>query len=142
MESVTGELTQLPVYSSMPLEPSDEDIVNAAEEIQNFLWSHASYSLALDPFSSDSTIARELLYEQQEVFCIHFATVGTQLFRMYGIPARYVSGYAVLADDMMSKDSEGPFTEDISDSQAHAWVEVYTQGAGWVPVEVTPGFNP
>src|SRR5699024_5051830 len=24
----------------------------------------------------------------------------------------------------------------------HAWVEVYTQGAGWVPVEVTPGFNP
>ena len=142
MESVTGELTQLPAYSSMPLEPSDEDIVNAAEEIQNFLWSHASYSLALDPFSSDSTIARELLYEQQRGFCIHFATVGTQLFRMYGIPARYVSGYAVLADDMMSKDSEGPFTEDISDSQAHAWVEVYTQGAGWVPVEVTPGFNP
>lgn len=142
MGSVMEELAQLSVYSSMPVEPSDEDIVNAAEEIQNFLWSHASYSLALDPFSPDSTIAQELLYEQQRGFCVHFATVGTQLFRMYGIPARYVSGYAVPADDMMSGDSEGPFTEDVSDSQAHAWVEVYTQGAGWVPVEVTPGFNP
>ena len=126
----------------MPEIPTDQDIQNAAEEIQNFLWSHASYSLALDPFSPDSTIAQELLYEQQRGFCIHFATVGTQLFRMYGIPARYVSGYAVPADDMVSEDSEGPFTEDVSDSQAHAWVEVYTQGAGWVPVEVTPGFNP
>ena len=142
MAGTLEELAQLPVYSSISPEPSDADIANAAEEIQNFLWSHASYSLALDPFSPDSTIAQELLYEQQRGFCIHFATVGTQLFRMYGIPARYVSGYAVPADDMVSEDSEGPFTEDVSDSQAHAWVEVYTQGAGWVPVEVTPGFNP
>src|SRR5699024_10134891 len=53
-------------------------------------------------------------------------------------PARYVSGYFVLPD-MVTENSQGNFTGDIPDSRAHAWVEVYTQGAGWIPVEVTPG---
>src|SRR5699024_3981685 len=39
MGSVLEELNQLPVYSSMPEIPTDQDIQNAAEEIQNFLWS-------------------------------------------------------------------------------------------------------
>ncbi len=137
-ENLLEELDQLPVYSSIPEDPSDQDIRNAAEEIQNFLWDHASYSLSLDSFSSDAPLAQELLYEQRMGFCIHFATVGTQLFRMYGIPARYVSGYFVLPD-MVTENSQGNFTGDIPDSRAHAWVEVYTQGAGWIPVEVTPG---
>lgn len=137
-ENLLEELGQLPVYSSIPEDPSDQDIRNAAEEIQNFLWDHASYSLALDSFSSDIPLSQELLYEQKRGFCIHFATVGTQLFRMYGIPARYVSGYFVLPD-MLTENSQGNFTGDIPDSRAHAWVEVYTQSAGWIPVEVTPG---
>lgn len=131
------ELDRLPVYSSMPEIPSDQDIQKAAGEIQNFLWDHASYSLSLNPFTSDIPLSQELLYEQKKGFCIHFASVGTQLFRMYGIPARYVSGYSVLPD-MLEENSQGSFTGDIPDSRAHAWVEVYTQSGGWVPVEVTP----
>ena len=138
MGSVLKELNQLPVYSSMPEIPTDQDIQNAAEEIQNFLWSHATYSLALEPFSSDTPLAQEILYEQRAGFCIHFATVGAQLFRMYGIPARYVSGYAVLPDSL-SEDGQGNFIGEVRDSRAHAWVEIYMQNAGWVPVEVTPG---
>lgn len=138
MGSVLEELNQLPVYSSISEAPTDQDIQNAAEEIQNFLWNHASYSLVLDSFSPDTPLAQELLYKQKAGFCIHFATVGTQLFRMYGIPARYVSGYAVLPD-ALSEDGQGNFIGEVRDSRAHAWVEVYTQNAGWVPVEVTPG---
>ena len=137
-ENLLAELEQLPVYSSIQETPSDQDIQRAAEEIQSFLWEHASYSLSLEPFSSEVPLSRELLYEQREGFCIHFATVGTQLFRMYGIPARYVSGYFLLPD-MLRETSQGSFAADIPDSRAHAWVEVYTRSAGWIPVEVTPG---
>ena len=32
-------------------------------------------------------------------------------------------------------------TMDIKDSSAHAWIEVYIENVGWVPVDVTPGFG-
>ena len=56
---------------------------------------------------------------------------------MYGIPARYVTGYSVLPD-MLRTDPQMGYTAQVPDSRAHAWVEVYTQSAGWIPVEVTP----
>ena len=136
-EALVEELRQLPVYASISEVPSDEEIQKAAEEIQNFLWNHASYSLSLEPFSQSIPLSQELLYEQKRGFCIHFATVGTQLFRMYGIPARYVTGYSVLPD-MLRTDPQMGYTAQVPDSRAHAWVEVYTQSAGWIPVEVTP----
>ena len=136
-EALAEELLQLPVYASISEVPSDEEIQKAAEEIQNFLWEHASYSLSLEPFSQNIPLSQELLYEQKRGFCIHFATVGTQLFRMYGIPARYVTGYSVLPD-MLRTDPQMGYTAQVPDSRAHAWVEVYTQSAGWIPVEVTP----
>ena len=136
-EALVEELRQLPVYASISEVPSDEEIQKAAEEIQNFLRNHASYSLSLEPFSQSIPLSQELLYEQKRGFCIHFATVGTQLFRMYGIPARYVTGYSVLPD-MLRTDPQMGYTAQVPDSRAHAWVEVYTQSAGWIPVEVTP----
>lgn len=48
---------------------------------------------------------------------------------MLGFPARYTVGYAVKAE-------AGEWT-DISELDAHAWVEVYIDGFGWVYVEVT-----
>lgn len=136
-EALEEELSRLPVYTSMPESPSGEDIQKAAEEIRNFLWDHASYSTSLESFSPDLPLCQELLYEQKKGFCTHFATVGTQLFRMYGIPARYVSGYSV-PPELLKEDSQGGFLSMVPDSRAHAWVEVYTPEAGWVPVEVTP----
>ena len=56
---------------------------------------------------------------------------------MYGIPARYVTGYSVLPD-MLRTDPQMGYTAQVPDSRAHAWVEVYTQSAGWIPVEVNP----
>ena len=29
----------------------------------------------------------------------------------------------------------------MQDSDAHAWVEVYIDGCGWYPVEMTPGYS-
>ena len=52
------------------------------------------------------------------------------MFRAYGIPARYTVGYSAYANREA--------TTIVKASSAHAWVEVYVAGLGWVPVEVTP----
>ena len=36
--------------------------------------------------------------------------------------------------------TEGAFC-DVADSRAHAWVEIYSPGLGWVPFEATPGYS-
>lgn len=132
-----SQLLDLPVYASMPQNPSLLDIQNAAEEIKSFLHKHAVYSLSLSPVPSDSTFLEEFLLTQKKGFCVHFATAGTLLFRMYGIPARYVSGYTVSPKDL-KKDSDGMYTCEIPDSKAHAWTEIYIGEGGWVPVDLTP----
>lgn len=60
----------------------------------------------------------------------NYSTVGTLLYRNYGIPARYVEGYL----------AEGSGEVEVTAQDAHAWVEIYKDGIGWLPVDVTPGF--
>ena len=131
------EIQKLPVFQSMSTNPSIKEIKQAAAEIQQFLWKHASYSLNLEPVASGNTLIEDFLYRQHKGFCVHFATAGTLLVRMYGIPARYVSGYAV-APQKLSSGPNGSYACEIMDSQAHAWTEIYVGKGGWIPVEMTP----
>lgn len=63
----------------------------------------------------------------------YFASAAVYYYRAYGIPARYAEGYIARA--------EGGYNEyDVCAKDAHAWVEVYFDGVGWLPVEITPGF--
>lgn len=131
------DLSGLPIYTDITDNPDFDTIQEAAKEIQNFLKSKASYSLSLAPVSSDSNFLYEFLYEHHRGFCVHFATAGTLLFRMYGIPARYVTGYVVQPEDFTKKNST-TFTCNVKDTSAHAWTEIYIGNGIWVPVEVTP----
>lgn len=62
-----------------------------------------------------------------------YATVAALALRYYGIPARYVEGYTV-------KTAEGE-PENVDASAAGAWVEVYQDGVGWLPLALTPGLE-
>lgn len=68
----------------------------------------------------------------ESAICVHYATAATALYRALGIPARYVEGI---------KGEVKAEKETIIYSPGHAWVEVYVDGFGWVPVEVTGGGN-
>lgn len=71
-------------------------------------------------------------------YCIHFASAAVMMFRSMGIPARYAEGYFVGEEDIVEE--KGTTVEyEVTDKSAHAWVEIYQEGFGWVPVEVTPG---
>lgn len=68
----------------------------------------------------------------------YFATAATFMFRALGFAARYVEGYVVNED---VRDAEGEtVTVDVTGDSTHAWTEVYFDGIGWLPIEVTPTF--
>lgn len=137
LSALSEEIQKLPVFQSMPKQPSVSQIQDAAREIQTFLWEHASYSLNLEPLPFGNEFVEDFLFRQHQGFCIHFATAGTLLFRIYGIPARYVNGYVIHPQDLQATDS-GSYTCQITDASAHAWTEIYVGKGGWIPVEVTP----
>ena len=66
---------------------------------------------------------------------MHYATTAVMLFRYMGIPARYAEGFSFQAQAMSGGSMEVP------DESAHAWVEIFDSEKGWIPVEVTPGFE-
>jgi len=74
--------------------------------------------------TSSSTTVSDALDVGQGV-CQDFAHLGLALFRMVGIPARYVSGYL--------------FREDVRELETHAWCEAFVPSLGWVGVDPTHG---
>ena len=70
------------------------------------------------------------LEESHRGYCMHYASTVTLMLRTLGVPARYVSGFKteVVPGRQMR----------VPDRAAHAWVEVWVNGFGWYPVEVTP----
>ena len=62
-----------------------------------------------------------------------YATVAALALRYYGIPARYVEGFTV-------KTAENENIS-VTAENAGAWVEVYQDGIGWLPLALTPGLE-
>ena len=68
-----------------------------------------------------------------KVTTYQYATVAALALRYYGIPARYVEGFTV-------KTAENENVS-VTDENAGAWVEVYQDGVGWLPLALTPGLE-
>jgi hypothetical protein len=102
--------------------------------ISNYLDSHYRYTLNLQgPVPSDPLA--NFLFVRRAGHCEYFATAMTIMLRTLGIPARYVTGF-----------SPGEFNDVADDyiiraSDAHAWVEVYFPGNGWLTFDPTPAGN-
>ncbi len=103
-----------------------ETVKKVAEYIQNAAKYDLGYDTALD---SEPNIAIAFLEKYKTGVCRHYATAATLLFRAMGIPARYTVGF-------MADASAGKWV-DVTAKQAHAWVEVYIDGMGWIQLEVT-----
>jgi len=74
----------------------------------------------------------EFLTQTKEGFCQQYATAMAVLVRELGIPARIAVGYQ--AGTLQDDDTYLVQTKD-----AHAWVEVFFEGYGWLQFEPTPG---
>jgi transglutaminase-like putative cysteine protease len=90
----------------------------------------------LDPAPLGSDRIDEFLFQTLEGFCEHYASSFTYLMRAAGIPARVVVGY---------QGAEYNRYEDywmVYQYNAHAWSEVWLEGAGWVRIDPTAAVAP
>lgn len=120
------------------LETLREDILIVKEYLQQ----ETSYTLSPGRVPEGKDFVNYFLFENKKGYCSHYASAATLFFRSMGIPARYVEGYLAKSGkfDYGTK-YQGNITVNLTDENAHAWVEVYITGYGWIPIEVTPGYS-
>src|SRR4029079_17313038 len=71
-------------------------------------------------------------------YCQHFAGAMALMLRYLGIPARVAAGFTSGAFDPDKNDSSRGLWR-VKEHKAHAWVEVWFKGYGWLPFDPTPG---
>lgn len=81
----------------------------------------------------------ELPLKTAEGTTFQYATVAAMTLRYFGIPARYAEGYVISQEMAAGFDSGETMT--VDSSCAKAWVEVYQDGIGWIPMDLTPGIG-
>lgn len=89
----------------------------------------AGYEYSLEYVPPDDSI-EYFIFESKTGYCTNYATAMTLMARSVGLPARYVEGFAAF-----EKTDENTFV--VRDSCAHAFVEVYIPGAGWLTFDPT-----
>ena len=85
----------LPGLTELCREHPQNSLDEATAFILNVLQSHASYTLIPGRAPVNQDIVEYFLFENHEGYYVHFASAATLMYRLYGIPARYASGYAV-----------------------------------------------
>lgn len=103
-----------------------------AQAVADYISGCASYDLKTPVTPEGKDFVLYFLEESQRGYCMHFASAAVTMLQSLGVPARYVTGFAA---DIRA--SEINLEKRILDSSAHAWVEVYFDGIGWLPYEVT-----
>lgn len=93
-----------------------------------------------EDFSSNggTDFAAFFLEKSARGYSVHYATAATLMLRYFGIPARYIEGYFLSAEE--AAEYESSETIILTENHAHAWAEYYLEGVGWIPFEVTPGY--
>ena len=126
-----SQAEQMDGTAVLPTAPGPyQSILDEAGQIARLLAANTEYDLQTPYMPADEDFAVYFLTASRRGYCMHYASAATLLLRLEGIPARYVSGYRAEIPETG--------TASVPDSAAHAWVEVYLDGYGWYPVEVTP----
>ena len=109
------------------------NVADAIRTVRHYLKDQIKYSKDVEEFTYDENYLKQFMLKDRRGYSPHFATAATLMFRYYGVPARYVEGY-------LMENEKDKRKINLHNTDAHAWVEVYIKGLGFVPVEVTPGY--
>jgi hypothetical protein len=114
--------------------PTDErDPYHLAVAVQDYLHRTGGFEYKVDVrglCSGEKLV--DCFLRVKQGYCEYFATAMVMLLRENGVPARYVLGY-------LPGQEVAPGTWRVDRSAAHAWVEVFFPGFGWVEFDPTPG---
>ncbi|MBT9282422.1 MAG: transglutaminase-like domain-containing protein [Hydrogenibacillus schlegelii] len=108
--------------------------VEIAERVERYLREEGGYRYAFDApaLEPGDDFVDQFLFALKTGYCDHFSTSMVVLLRAAGVPARWVKGFG---PGEVSADGR---TIVVRARDAHAWVEAYLPGSGWVPFDPTP----
>lgn len=101
-----------------------------AQLIAGHLRSSYPYTFEQSIPPADRDFVSWFLLSERQGYCTSFASAMAVMCRIAGLPARYVEGY------LARPDADG--VARVTQQNAHAWVEVYFKGFGWLTFDPTP----
>ncbi|HEY5455375.1 MAG TPA: transglutaminaseTgpA domain-containing protein [Acidothermaceae bacterium] len=108
--------------------PTRYDAVNAVDD---YLQTHETYDLTSPIPALGQDAVDDFLFVSHRGFCEQFASAAVVMLRSTGIPARLVTGYS--QGDLGSVPGERV----MRGTDAHAWIQVWYPGVGWVTSDPT-----
>ena len=117
------------ISQAKPTTPYD-----TAREIESYLRDsrHFTYSTDVRNVDCGGRSVVDCFVFSRTGYCEHFASTMVMMLRVDGIPARFVEGF-------LPGDRDASGREVIRRDRAHAWVEAWFPGAGWINFDPTGG---
>lgn len=134
---IKSRYLQLPAYSqrtktlAQQLAEGKDNPYDIAVSIQNYLRQNLAYNENIPNPPPGRDLVDYFLFESKQGYCTYYASSMAEMLRILGIPSRLVTGYYPAAYDM----NAGGYL--YRDRNAHAWVEAYFPGYGWISFEPT-----
>ena len=80
----------------------------------------------------------QFLFETKRGYCDNFSTSMVVMLRSIDIPARWVKGFT--EGELLNTSGDADVYQ-VTNNNAHSWVEAYMPGVGWMLFEPTIGFS-
>jgi transglutaminase-like putative cysteine protease len=106
-----------------------------AEAVETYLRNTYKYSTVVKSAPPGRDPVDYFLFDLKADFCEYFASSMVVLLREVGVPARVVEGFTSGSLDASNRYA-------VRELNAHAWVEAYFPGYGWIEFEPTPSELP
>ncbi|WP_141434315.1 DUF4129 domain-containing transglutaminase family protein [Bacillus sp. 03113] len=147
-DELVAQYTQLPAKLpsrvkelAMEITADKEDWFSKARAIESYFGNagfvYDQVNVAI-PEDQDDYVD-QFLFETKSGYCDNFSSSMVVMLRSLGIPARWVKGYT--EGEFITTNSEDRREYEITNNNAHSWVEVYFPNVGWMEFEPTIGFT-
>ena len=118
---------------------SNLSVLAIINRVKSFMKTSITYNENPGSIPEDEDFAQWFFEDKKTGYDVQYAAAAVMMFRYYGIPSRYVEGYLLTPETV--KEAGTAETVTVSQKYAHAWPEIYLDGMGWIPVEVTPKYE-
>jgi transglutaminase-like putative cysteine protease len=137
---ITAQYSKFPATNDSPLSKLARQITKDAKSpydkaiaIQDWFTKEGRFTYTLGASQPDTMAGLlRFLTTSRQGYCQQFASGMAALARLVGIPSRVAVGYTA-----GTRQPNGTWL--VTSADAHAWPELYFQGAGWLRFEPTPG---
>ncbi|MGI9325151.1 MAG: transglutaminaseTgpA domain-containing protein [Pseudomonadales bacterium] len=136
LPAASDESPRIRQWAEQRYKAVNKDPLRFIDAIQSFIRQQPFHYTLNPPQLSDRHSVDEFWFETRRGFCTHYAGATVFALRAVNIPARMVGGY--------QGGTVNPITNHVEVRQydAHAWVEAWVEGQGWVRVDPTAAVAP